>query len=104
MSMIMTGATVPIVKCVEDANGDVILTDANGKEFDPVPKHQTRQFYRSLKDGTEVVYISDQLCNNDFSCKVTELQDGSGVISNTGTPATDRAAVQLYLGAFIGKL
>lgn len=74
----------------------------DGKMPQPYSKGLGKIRFLELPDGTATVTIEDQFTGETFSAKVTELKNATIVISATGTPATDYAAVRLYLTGFIG--
>jgi hypothetical protein len=96
MSIIKTGGQFPMEAILEDAQGDLEITSPDGVVYDPIPKGHARSFFYELKDGTEMVGVSDQLLERDYICKVAELTDGTGLVG-------DKAAVRTYLGGFVGK-
>lgn len=74
-------------------------------EFNPIRKSHTRQYYRDHnEDGQDtVVCVYDALLDREYFALINELENESGVISNTGNLDIDKNEVKKYLETFIGK-
>jgi len=101
MSLIKQGGILPMIKVVENSNGDVeISKPVSGDLYNPIPKQHTRQYFR---DDDTIVCVYDALLGVEYWSLANELAGDAGIISDVNT-ATDKIAVSTYLGAFIGKL